>query len=67
MQKVIGLGQPTSQERQNEESYPILDDFHEILEDSMLIYHGEMVAIILHEFVVMTKVLEHIQTLGLLF
>jgi hypothetical protein len=28
MQKVMGLGQPTSQERQNKESYPILDDFH---------------------------------------
>jgi hypothetical protein len=44
-----------------------LDDFHEIFEDSMLIYHGEMVVIILHEFVVMMKTLEHIQTLGFLF
>jgi len=67
MQKVMGLGQPTSQERQNKESYPILDDFHDILEDSMLIYHGEMVVIVLHEFVATMKALEHIQTLGLLF
>jgi hypothetical protein len=30
----------------------------------MLIHHGEMVAIILHKFVAMTKVSKHVQTLG---
>jgi len=67
MQEVIGLGQATSQEGQNKKNYLILDDFHKFFEDSMLIYHGEMVTIILHEFIVMIETSEHVQTLGGLF
>jgi hypothetical protein len=33
----------------------------------MLIHHGEMVAILLHGFVVSTEASEHVQTLGYLF
>jgi hypothetical protein len=56
-----------SHQGQNKESDQILNDFHEILEDSMLIHHGEIVAIILHKFVATTKTSEHVQTLGGLF
>ncbi len=41
-------------------NYLILDDFHEILENSMLIHHGKMVAIILHEFVPAREMLKHV-------
>jgi len=67
MQKKIGIGIVMSHQGQNKENYPIFNDFHEILEDSMLIHHGEMVAIILHKFVVMMKASKHVQTLGGLF
>jgi hypothetical protein len=60
VQKVIGLGQTTSQQGQNKENYPILDDFQEILEIFMFIYHGEMVAIFLQEFVVVPRASEHV-------
>jgi hypothetical protein len=33
----------------------------------MLIHHGEMVAILLHGFVLSTKASKHVQTLGYLF
>jgi len=45
----------------------ILDDFIEICEDFMLIHKGEMMAIILHQFVSSMKTSEHVQTLGDLF
>ncbi|CAN5972234.1 unnamed protein product [Sphagnum jensenii] len=67
VRKVIGLGIATSPKGENKGHYPILDDFIEICEDSMLIHHGEMMAIILHEFVPSTKALEHVRTLGDLF
>jgi hypothetical protein len=57
----------TSHEGENKGHYLILDDFIEICEDSMLIHPGEMIAIILHEFVVSTEALGHVQTLGNLF
>jgi hypothetical protein len=56
-----------SHEGENKGHYPILDDFIEICEDSMLIHHGEMMAIILHEFVSSTEASEHVRTLGDLF
>ncbi len=58
VQKVIKLRLATSHEGQNKGSYSILDDFHEIHEDSMLIHHKEMVTIILHEFVPLIEVLD---------
>jgi hypothetical protein len=67
LRKVIGLGIATSHERQKKGNYSILDEFQEIHEDSMLIHHGEMIAIILHELVLPTEVLEHVRTLGDLF
>jgi hypothetical protein len=33
----------------------ILDDFHEVLEDCMLIHHWEMLVIILNKFVSSTE------------
>lgn len=67
VRKVIGLGIATSPEGQNKGQYLILDDFKEIHENSMLIHHGEMMAIILHEFVPSTEVSEHVRTLGNFF
>lgn len=67
MQKEIGIGLVMSHQGQNKENYLIFNDFHEILEDSVLIHHGEMVTIILHKFVVMTEASKHVQTLGGLF
>jgi hypothetical protein len=67
MRQVIGLGHATSHEGQNKETYPNLRDFRELREDCMLIHHGEMVAILLHGFVPLTKALEHLQTLEYLF
>jgi hypothetical protein len=64
VRKVIGLGIATSLEGENKGHYPILDDFIEICENSMLIHHGEMMAIILHKFVSSTKALEHVRMLG---
>ncbi|CAK9195908.1 unnamed protein product [Sphagnum troendelagicum] len=57
----------TSPEGENKGRYPILDDFIEICEDSMLIHQGEMMAIILHQFVPSTETSEHVQTLGNFF
>jgi hypothetical protein len=65
--KVIGLRIPTSPQEQNKGHYPILDDFKEIYEDSMLIHHGGMMAIILHGFVSSTESSEHVRTLRNLF
>jgi hypothetical protein len=67
VRKVIGLKIATSHEGQNKGCYSILDDFKKIHEDSMLIHHGEMMAIILHEFVPLAEVSEHVRTLGDLF
>jgi hypothetical protein len=64
---VIGLGHTISNEGQNKGTYPNLRDFKELSEDCMLIYHGEMVAILLHGFVPSTEASEHLQTLGYLF
>jgi hypothetical protein len=58
VRKVIGLGITTSPEAQNKGNYLLFDDFKKIYEDSMFIHHREMIAIILHEFVLPTKVLE---------
>jgi hypothetical protein len=60
MQKVIGLGLTTSHEGQNKGNYPTLDDFHEILEDSILIHHGEIMSIILYECVPPTETTDHV-------
>jgi hypothetical protein len=49
-----------SHQGQNKENYIIFNDFHEVLEDSMLIQHGEMVTIILHKFVAMTEASKHV-------
>jgi len=65
--KVIGFGIATSHEGENKGHYPILDDFIEIYEHSMLIHHGEMMAIILHEFVSSTETSEHVRALGNFF
>jgi hypothetical protein len=67
MRKVIGLGIATSPVEQNKGHYPILDDFTEIREDSMLIHHEEMIIIILHEFVPSSQASEHVRTLGNFF
>jgi hypothetical protein len=67
MRKVIGMGIPTSSLEENKGHYPNLEDFQEICEDSMLIHNGEMVAIILHAFVLSIEASEHVQTLGNLF
>jgi hypothetical protein len=40
---------------QNKGRYPILDDFKEIHEDSILIHREEMMVIIFHEFLKPTK------------
>ncbi|CAM6044136.1 unnamed protein product, partial [Sphagnum compactum] len=67
VRQVIGLGHTISDEGQNKGTYPNLRDFKELSEDCMLIYHGEMVAILLHGFVPSTEASEHLQTLGYLF
>jgi len=67
IQKVIGLEIATSPEGENKGHYPILDNFIKICEDSMLIHHWEMMAIILHEIVPSTEASEHVRTLGDLF
>jgi hypothetical protein len=61
------MGIPTSSPKENKGHYLNLEDFQEICEDSMLIHNGEMVAIILHAFVLSIEASEHIQTLGDLF
>ncbi|CAN5970101.1 unnamed protein product, partial [Sphagnum jensenii] len=67
MWKVTGLGIATSPEGENKGHYPILDNFIEICEDSMLIHHGEMMAIILHKFVSSTEASEYVRMLRDLF
>jgi hypothetical protein len=60
MQKEIRIRLVMSHQGQNKENYIIFNDFHEVLEDSMLIQHGEMVTIILHKFVAMTEASKHV-------
>jgi transposase len=67
VRKVIGLGIPTSSQEENKGHYPNLDDFQEVYKDSMLIHHGEMMALILHGFVPSSEAPEHVRTLGDLF
>ncbi len=67
VRQVIGIGRTISDVGQNKGTYSNLHDFKELSEDCMLIYHGEMVAILLHGFVPSTKASEHLQTLGYLF
>ncbi len=67
VRKVIGVGIQTSSKAQNKGIYPLLDDFREIHEDSMLIHKGDMIAVILHGFVPPAEASEHVRTLGDLF
>ncbi|CAK9191474.1 unnamed protein product [Sphagnum troendelagicum] len=67
VRKVIGLGIPTSSQEKNKGHYLNLDDFQEVYEDSMLIHHGEMMALILHGFVPSSEAPEHVRMLGDLF
>ncbi|CAM6073244.1 unnamed protein product [Sphagnum tenellum] len=67
VRKVIGLEITMSHEGENKGHYPILDDFIEIYEDSMLIHHREMMAIILHKFALSTETSKHVRTLGEFF
>ncbi|CAM6054105.1 unnamed protein product [Sphagnum tenellum] len=55
VQQVIGLEHTISDKGQNKGTYPNLRDLKELSEDCMLIYHGEMVAILLHGYQHPTK------------